>query len=459
MTKHQPYLLACAALLFAANASALPQAPPRLAWVARYTGPANNTDTASAIATDRLGNVVVTGSSRGTGGAFDTDFATVKYDARGNQLWARRYTSGGNSSDDAYALALDGAGNVLVTGTAIGRYLTIKYDASGNVLWQRTYRGPGPGSQYDIAYALALDTSGNVYVTGRSAGLNGYPDYATVKYDPDGNQVWVARYSFGNVDVARAIALDAAGNVYVTGYSDPPSGSSTDYATVKYDASGNQIWAARYNGNRDDYPTAIVLDAAGNAYVTGASRSFGFDYATVKYDPDGNQLWVRRYVNPTGNFSDSTPTALVLDASGNLYVTGGSQHSGTEYDYATLKYDALGNQLWVRRYKSGPRLDSGARAIALDRRGNVVVIGESNSGPGSGNDIVTIGYDAWGNQQWLLRYNGPGNGGDGASALSIDALGNVYVTGGSTGAGTGSDFVTLKYAPRLPLINNPTGVE
>ena len=109
--------------------------------------------------------------------------------------------------------------------------------------WVARYNGTGE--------ALALDAAGNVYVTGSCFGADGTYDYATIKYDSNGNELWVARYNGpGNGDdLASALAVDAMGNVYVTGYSsgsvDP---SSLNYATIKYDFNGNELWVARYNG-------------------------------------------------------------------------------------------------------------------------------------------------------------------------------------------------------------------
>ena len=99
-------------------------------------------------------------------------------------------------------------------------YATLKYDPSGNLLWEKRYKGPGNGA--DGATAMAVDAAGNVYVTGESGGVGSGLDYATLKYDASGNLLWEKRYNGpGNAsDRATAIAVDAAGNVYVTGYSD-----------------------------------------------------------------------------------------------------------------------------------------------------------------------------------------------------------------------------------------------
>ena len=105
----------------------------------------------------------------------------------------------------------------------------------------------------------------------------------------------------------------------------------------EYDTTGNQLWALRYNGpgNDRDIPFALTLDAAGNAYVTGGSVGLGtsYDYAPIKYDSDGNQVWVVRYDGPA-----SGANAIAVDQTGNVYVTGNSEGIGTGYDYATVKY-------------------------------------------------------------------------------------------------------------------------
>jgi hypothetical protein len=218
-------------------------------------------------------------------------------------------------------------------------YATVKYDADGNELWVARYNGPGNADDY--AKGITLDTAGNTYVTGGSwGGVGNNYDYATAKYDSEGNEQWVARYNGpGNLDdVANAIAVDAAGNAYVTGPS-AGVGTGADYATVKYDSEGNEQWVARYSGpgNGTDNATAIALDAAGNVYMTGGSWGvrINYDYATVKYDSEGNERWVARY---NGQYGHDIANAIAVDVVGNVYVTGDSQSVGITYDYATVKY-------------------------------------------------------------------------------------------------------------------------
>ncbi|MHC4497720.1 MAG: SBBP repeat-containing protein, partial [Planctomycetota bacterium] len=343
------------------------------------------------------------------------------------EAWVTRYNGPGNGSDAAYALALDDSGNIFVTGWSSGSgtgtdYATIKYNADGTELWEARYNGSVNGG--DWAVALTLDDSGNVYVTGSSEGIGTSTDYATIKYDPAGTELWVARYNGpGNgYDNAQALALDESGNIYVTGESEG-SGTSNDYATVKYDPDGNELWVTRYDGPGNDYDVANALDVdnSGNVYVTGQSFEFLSDYATIKYDPDGNELWVARYNGPW--YSNDDAIDLAVDNSGNVYVTGQSYGVGTLWDYATIKYDTDGNELWVILYNGPVNGGDGAAAIALDDSGNIYVTGESDTGGVTACDYATIKYDPAGNELWVTRYQGPGT--DYAKALALDNSGNV----------------------------------
>src|SRR5262249_23549763 len=152
--------------------------------------------------------------------------------------------------------------------------------------------------------------STNVYVTGESAASDVGPfNYATVKYNSDGQEQWAARYDGpGNGDdEATGIALDRSGNVYVTGSS--AGLVDTDYATVNYDSSGQERWVARYEGlgNGDDIARAIVVDSLANVYVTGGSHLPLSDYATIKY-VSGATPTATPSGTPTGTPQSPTPT-------------------------------------------------------------------------------------------------------------------------------------------------------
>jgi len=426
-------------------------------WEQRYNGSGNSVDEASSMAVDAAGNVYVTGYSVGSG--TNGDYVTIKYNSAGVQQWVGVYNGPVNGPDEAHSIAVDAAGNVYVAGSSLGNgtgadYLTIKYNSTGVQQWAVRYNGSG--NVPDEAYSVAVDAAGNVYVTGKSTGNGTGADYVTIKYNAAGVQQWAQRYNGPGNDVDRTntIAVDAAGNVYVTGYS-VGSGTGDDYATIKYTAAGNIQWIQRYNGpgNNLDRANTIAVDAAGNVYVTGSSTGNGTntDYATIKYGSTGVPLWIQRYNGPPGDGFDGV-RAMAIDAEGNVYVTGHSQEGGvlTDNDYATIKYSSAGVQQWIQRYHGYSTGSNIATSIAVDISGNVYITGESE-GLISGRDYATIKYNSTGVQQWIKRYNGPSNGVDGANSMAIDTSGNVYVTGFSTGLGTNIDYQTIKYSQPIGI--------
>jgi hypothetical protein len=412
--------------------------------------------------------------------------------------WVRRYNGTGTSYNYARAVAVDHFGSVYVAGSWAPRhtqyypqplpkydYAIVKYDSSGTESWVVFYNGPEDDT-IDQAYDIAVDNYSNVYVTGSSGTVkynthgsqlwsgqlggnvmtidnfnNVYVtgiSYSTAKYYPNGDTAWV-RPHIGDIN---AIAADYSGNVYVTGTRWVNSSERYNFVTIKYDSSGNEVWVALYNGlgYLDDVAWDIVIDSTGNVYVTG--KGYGLmatttDYITIKYDANGNELWVREYNAPQNG--DDHSRLMTIDKLGNVYVSGSTADlSGvpTKYDYTTIKYYPNGDTAWIRRYGAA-YLDDSPTAICRDSSGNIYVTGASYNNVNK-LDYVTVKYDPNGNEKWIQRYNGPGNGDDVPYAITADGIGNIYVTGGSYGGyRTNLDYATIKYVQTPNDVRDETG--
>ena len=271
---------------------------------------------------DGSGNVYVTGISHN---GSNNDYLTVAYNSAGTELWAKVKNGAANGNDQAYALAVDGSGNVYVTGYSNygpnnGDYLTVAYNSAGTELWAKVKNGAANKS--DIAYALAVDGSGNVYVTGDLV--------QRIKLRlPDGG---VRQRGHGAVGEGE----ERGGEQYRPGHRTGGGRErerlrdgvlqrrlNTDYLTVAYDSAGTELWAKVKNGaaNSHDQAYALAVDGSGNVYVTGnSSNGSNADYLTVAYDSAGTELWAK-VKNGAAN-SDDRAYALAVDGSGNVYVDG-----------------------------------------------------------------------------------------------------------------------------------------
>ncbi len=413
-------------------------------WIARYDGPANYGDKAIAIELDKLGNIYVTGYSYNSATAYD--YTTIKYNSFGDTIWTARYNGPDNYYDVPTAMVLDDSGNVYVTGWSENTIpydddiATVKYNSDGVMQWVNRYDYPDILSD-ERANAIAIDDSGNVYVTGYIYPSGSWSDYLTIKYNPAGDTLWTARYNgpMDASDAANAIAVDGLGNVYVTGNSFGTS--SKDYTTIKYNSNGQTIWVARYNSPQDwvEEARAMAVDKSGNVYVTGRSYNDSvtqMDYLTVKFDSSGVLEWVSRYPNTHSSLFDAND--IVLDDSNYVYITGYSSN------YTTIKYSLSGDTIWVASYQDSIHFLGVGNALAVDTSGNVYITGFT-LGPGSSNDYSTVKYSSLGDFQWVAYYNGPSNKVDIATDIAVDESGNVYVTGYSVDAISSADYLTIKY--------------
>ena len=398
-----------------------------LQWTAQYNGIGDGLDSATCLAVDVSGNIYVTGYSTGASGYYD--IVTFKYSSNGAMLWNVVYNGMFNGDDLAQGIALDGSGNVYITGSSEGAdtgydLVTIKYDGDGNLLWQARYDGPQHID--DGGKSICVDSAGNVCVTGfsRYRDSDTYANMvATIKYDSMGTLLWANRYlSFDAWDnVGTSIGIEKNGNIYV----------ATDISIIKYGADGSLLWE-----NFSSSPI-MALSTEGDVVVAGVSAEdqTRSDFSMVKYDSSGNQLWTSTH-DERSTFSNDISRFISVDAIGNIYVAGDCRLDLWNNDMVTVKYDAEGNQLWTANVTADV---GGLAAMRLDSTGNIYIAGTVN------HDMIVVKYDFFGNQIWKSKFGGLGrsSANDGASDLRIDKHGNVYVTGWyDIPVG---NFVTIKY--------------
>jgi hypothetical protein len=261
---------------------------------------------------------------------------------------------------------------------------------------------------------------------------------------------WVAHHDGGAHfdDYAYHSAIDASGNIYVTGGQTNESGV-VQMLTVKFDTNGVKQWArvAPAPGGGPDYGFAIAVAPNGNVIVAGDSVGVGTDYdlVTLAYTPDGVLAWSQRYDGPASGYDGtSSGRSLAVDASGDVFAGGYSVGAGTGYDAVVVKYSAAGVQQWVARYDGGTNGTDDCYGLGADEAGGVYVIGEATR-PVTGRDLLTMRYDAAGTLLWARTYDGGTNGSDFSNTMAVHPAGGVVITGVSPGADTDDDAVTISY--------------
>ncbi len=312
----------------------------------------------------------------------------------------------------------------------------------------------------DAASDVAVDDSGYIYCTGYYS--LGWEYLQTVKYNPNGDTVWLKRYDTGgsHADRGRSIVLDDS-CVYVTGYYRGYSGEH-DYLTIKYAKTGEVRWVNTYDcppAGGIDEAAQIAVDAFGAVFVTGRSDTLIADdyrsgFATIKYNSDGSTAWIRRYIqSPETPQNVAAGTDLVLDSEGNICVTGWGKYNSTPgTDWYTIKYSSNGDLLWLDRYSSWPgafipNVDY-AWSIAADNEDNFYVVGTVINSSASGSDFGIMKYSNDGVSLWFRTFTGLMNTDeDQARKVALDSENNAYVTGWTRGSGNSAtrDYMTLKY--------------
>jgi len=404
-------------------------------------------DVANAVAVAANGDVVVVGCFSGalTGTYKNTcdmpggnaNVAVQKYDVAGDAVWAAPALLGSSANTQANAVAIDGAGNIYVTGISQAELdgqpvvnsddvFVTKYDSNGNRLWTRVF-----GSlSADRGNAIAIDAGGNLYIAGSTFGnldgahAGGNFDAFVAKFDAGelgGPTVAPTIYQFGSAqsDVGVGVAVDAGG-IYVSGVTvGSMSGANAggeDVFVTKLDASGTVVWTKQI-GTAHEEASAGIAVVGGNVYAAGYTGGNLTpdptdnlkDLFVVKYDgATGNEVWRRQLASHLHDIA----TGVAVDASGNVFVTGytnGNFAGSTNADPSTntndlflVKYDAGGTRQWTREF--GSTTDDRAYAVATDAAGSAFVVGYTLGAlPGNANaggaDMFVLKYDAAGTRQ------------------------------------------------------------
>jgi hypothetical protein len=292
----------------------------RQVWATPFNASNEEATDPTGIAVSKNGDVYITGTCahvtndfhivHDVNDIFEDDILTRKYNRDGHLLWSVCYNGQAGNDNWPKKILVDAKGSVYVAGTTSERsqggsqFLTLKYDASGTLLWACCYtprRGVFSGAE-----SLVVDDAGNVYVLGSSMTLDDRQmELVTVKYDMNGEQQWVARYSDHDKKSANpaAVALDAEGRVHIVGYishslwqaydQDTLSNATGEFVTIKYNTAGKEEWAAKYEKplSAEGWISGIRIDDRGNTYLIG---QIGSEVFIVKYDSEGKQQWTKQ---------------------------------------------------------------------------------------------------------------------------------------------------------------------
>lgn len=388
------------------------------------------------------GKLIVTGNVE-TGG--DIDVVTVKYKSNGDTLWMKTQSGSlTNGADYGVDLAVNSAGDVIViaaienSSTAYD-YAIYQYDGNtGTLDWSYSWDGIGGGN--DIPTALELDAYGNIYVAGGSEASGGFSDFGIIKLSSAGSLLWTTYYDYANLhDAASEIVINS--QIFVTGISAGGVGD-WDLATIRL----NPITGALGTINRTDIAgatmveaSAMVTDSLNNMYITGFAEVAGDkNIQTIKLDSNLNEVWIRNY---DGGFND-LGSDLVVDNTGNVYVTGVTGKSSILNQALTVKYDSAGDLVWMREFGNIESSVGGrGEKITLNEENDVFITGTIADASNISSLFFTQ-YSSTGQVLLSTEFNSLGIG---DTAYNIHVIADsVYITGLSNYVGS-VQMTAVKY--------------
>lgn len=419
-----PVLLASIGVVVSLTPSSIATAaaPSEIWGVSTLSAHGGVAGTAPVAAADRAGNLFVVSTqgdrSRGC-------IVTLKYRGTDGAIAWRREACG-TFFTFGRAIAVDGAGDVVVAGSTSGDTRVIKYAGiDGAVRWDQQ---PGDATGYDGAHGLAIDSAGDVVALGFVAAPD--PNLQVTKFSgANGAIAWQRAIDNGREDTPAAIAVDGSRNITLAAHFLNARGDE-DWHVARLSAQGATLWQRNLDGGRRDVAVGLALDVAGNAYVVGNSAaSESLDVIrTARLDAaSGAVAWQKTF----GASGFNGASAIRVDAQGSAFVTGHAAVATGDDDIVTLKYSASGALAWQSRFAGSRAGLENARSLALDGQGHVIVTGISFTQGQTASDVRTVKYDGGsGGELWSSAYRA-GGGEDSGHAVAA-ASGAVYAVGVAT---------------------------
>ena len=355
------------------------------------------------------------------------------------------------------AIAVDNSEYSYVTGYISNEntgndIVLIKYDPEGDTVWMKYYNGTEDSD--DEGCAISVGSDGSIYVVGTVRNNFTGRDIIVLKYKSTGELEWASNYSYLSVyadDIGNDLVVDNNGNIYITGSSKNSAGN-TILITQKYSADGTQIWSSfeeYIEGSSGG--VKIACDDSGNSYVVGyIPRESSTDIIVLKYDASGNVV----FRQTSGGEGEDKAWGIAVDDDSFIYITGYHTNSSFDTDCYTAKYDSTGVLVWEQNFDGTGNSEDKAWGIAVDD--DAVYITGSSTDLTNNVNFVTIKYDLSGNTEWTSFYDGTGNGRDQANAIGlIEQNGSttaIAVVGESWGVNGNYDYAAVRY-------NSSTGSE